>query len=110
MTPEEYWAYKAFTRDDAAERALSSSEIFMAYRQAEIRREHELKHINAQESEAQKEEALKAFDAFEKNVNASPVLKQKLKEAKAALDASPELSAKVDPNFIAGLNMLNLDD
>lgn len=110
MTPEEYWAYKAFTRDDAGEKALSSSEVFTAYRNAEMQRERELKQINASEKSAEEKAALEAFDEFEKKVNASPKLKAELKKAKAALDASPELEKQVDPNFIAGLRMLDLDD
>ena len=110
MTPEQYWAYKAFIRDDAADEALRSSEVFMAYRQAELKREAEVKVINAREKECEKEVALKAFDDFEKKIAYSPELKDKFRKIKAHLDAHPEVVPKVDPNFVAGINMLNLEE
>ncbi len=110
MTPEEYWAYKTFIRDDAADEALRKSEVFQNYKQAEIKREAELKCINLAQKEQEEADALKSFDEFEKAVNASPVLKQKLKEVKAYIAANPQAEEKMDQKLLAGLNMLNIED
>ena len=110
MTPEEYWAYKAFTRDDAADEALRKSEVFQNYKQAELQREAELVQINADKKIAEEDRLLQQIEDFEKAVHASPALKQKLKEVKAYIAAHPEAEKNVDQNLIAGLNMLNLED
>lgn len=110
MTPEEYWAYKAFVRDDATEGALRSSEVFMAYREAELKREAELQKRAEADSLKEKADALHMFEVFDKKVASSPTLKAKFKQIKAHLDANPDVAAKVDPNFIEGISMLNLDD
>src|SRR5690606_240215 len=110
MNSEDYWAYKAFTRDDATERALASSEVFMEYRKAELTREEYIRRINAETQEKEKQETLEAFDEFEKKIASSPELRNKFKQIKAHLDANPDVAAKTDPNFIAGINMLDLED
>src|SRR5690606_22068559 len=110
MNSEDYWAYKAFKRDDATERALASSEVFMEYYKSELAREDYIKRINAEAKEKEKQDVLKAFDDFEKKIASSPILKKKLRDIKAHLDANPDVAAKTDPNFIAGINMLDLDD
>jgi len=109
MTPEEYWAYKAFTRDDVTERALASSEVFMEYRKAELTREDHIRRVNAESQEKDKQETLKAFDEFERKVVSSSELKDKFRKIKAHLDENPDIAAKTDPNFIAGINMLDLE-
>lgn len=108
VTPEEYWAYKAFKRDDVTEEALRSSEIFMRYRAAEMQRENELKNINAELADANETEILNSVAEFQKKVKASPELLNKLKQVKAYLDANPEIISSVDQDFINGLNMLEL--
>lgn len=110
MTPEEYWAYKAFVRDDAAQEALESSEIFKSYAMAERVHEAELFKINAEIQAKEKEAALKIIDDLESKLAASPKLKNKLREVKAYLDKNPEMQTKVDQNFILGLSLLNLED
>jgi len=110
MTPEEYWAYKSFVRDDAADEALRKSEVFQNYKQAELQREAELEGINAMKKVAEEEQLLQQIEDFEKAVHASPSLKQKLKEVKAYIAANPEAEKTVDQNLLAGLNMINLED
>jgi len=89
---------------------LCKSEVFQNYKQAEIKREAELKGINLAQKEQEEADALKSFDEFEKAVNASPVLKQKLKEVKAYIAANPQAEEKMDQKLLAGLNMLNIED
>lgn len=110
MSPEDYWAYKAFVRDDATEESLRSSEVFMAYRQAELTREAELEKRAAVAKERERADALQAVEEFNKKVASSPELKAKFKQIKAYLDENPGVAAKVDQNFIEGINMLDLDE
>ena len=110
MTAEQYWAYKAFTQDDATEKALSGSEVFMSYRAAEMTRESELQKINDRIAEQDKSATLAEFEEFEKKIASSPELKAKFRKIKEYLQVNPEAAAKTDPNFINGLNMMDLED
>ncbi len=110
MKTEDYWAYKAFIRDDAGEQALNNSEIFMAYKRAEEIREQELAIINAQEAELEKEAVLNAFEDFQNKIDNNPELKAYLKKVKAHLDDNELAASKTDPNFITALNLLNFEE
>ena len=109
MTPEEYWAYKAFTRDDADKASLRNSEVFQSYAAAESEREQKLAAINERVKKAEEDKAFEAFEQFEQKVKSSPELLQKFREVRAALNANPELIDQVDPSFVAGIDMLDLE-
>jgi hypothetical protein len=49
-------------------------------------------------------------EAFRQKVANDPKLKAYLKKVANLLEQQPELKAKVDPNFIKGLELLDLED
>jgi len=108
VSPEEYWAYKAFKRDDTTEAALQSSEIFRLYKNAEANRESELIKINESIALKEEEDALNAFADFQEKVKNNPNLLNKLRKVKAYLDSNPDIISKLDQDFVNGLNMLEL--
>lgn len=108
-TRENYWAKLAFKNDDL-ERAYAASPIFTEYRNRMAYHDAQIKKLEAQEAEDKKEKAIKQFAALEKYVDGNPALKKKLREAKAYLIANPHEVSKVNPHFINGLNMLDLEE
>lgn len=95
--------------------AAMSSEIFRNYVAQELEREAEEASEAAQIKRAEAhlkalEEQAEAFEEFERRVEASPVLKARLKQAQDALLNNPELAAKTDPDFVRGIMMLDLDE
>lgn len=106
MTPEEYYAQKAFFRDDAAESELKKSEVFAAYKQAELTRIRETQEMERIEHQKN----LLAFEELERKIQASPKLRAEILRIKAHLDLHPEVLPKVDPNFVQAINLLNLED
>lgn len=102
--------YKDFFTDHQTRRVLDSSEVWRNYSRAEIARD-EIRQKIATEERFDKENQLMAqIEEFRQKVASNPELKAYFKKAKAALEAHPELIAKVDPNFVAGIEMLDLED
>ena len=60
------------------------------------------------EPDIDKDKVLRDFEAFEKEVLGSPRLIQVFAALKERFAEDPEYKAKVDPNFVAGVMLLNL--
>jgi hypothetical protein len=104
---------RSFLADDMTRKACEDSEIFMNYARSEMARERaENRKIAEKIEQMAREEdiVLTQLDDFRKKVAENPALAKKLKQAKVALEADPELAKKVDPNFIEGIKLLNLED
>ncbi len=55
-----------------------------------------------------KDQVLKDFESFEKAVSKSPKMREVFAALKKKFAEDPEYRAKVDPNFVAGVMLLNL--
>lgn len=108
-TAEEYWAYKFFTKDAAAEQA-QSSEIFTAYHNAELQRESEFVEQAKLEAKEDEKTAFAIFSELQEKINKSSDLKNYLRKVKNYIDSNPKFAESVDKNFLNGLNMLNLGE
>ncbi len=94
--------------------AAMDSEIFREYVKAELDREAQekidepLNMVNNLETQLDEElQTYAELEAFQKQVDASPVLKEYFKKCRALL-TNEDLRSKVDPNFINGIELLNL--
>jgi hypothetical protein len=108
---DEAWK-QFFFEDNETKRALASSEVYRNYISAETQREA-LRNDPVRKAEKKLNEELKInaeLEEFQKKVNASPILRARLQIAKEALRKNPELVKTTDPNFVKGLNLLNLGD
>jgi len=61
-----------------------------------------------QRPEVDKEKVLKDFEGFEHIVKSSPEMRQIFAALQDKFTNDPEYTAKVDPNFVAGVMMLDL--
>lgn len=105
---DEVW--KDFFDDDQTRRVMNSSEVWRNYVQAELARE-ELQKANAVKRALDDENLLMAdVEAFRQKVASNPALKTYLKRAQDMLKQHPELKERVDPNFLTGLELLDLED
>jgi DNA repair protein RadC len=105
---DEVW--KDFFDDDQTRRVMNSSEVWRNYVQSELARE-ELQKANAVKRALDNENQLMAdVEAFRQKVASNPALKAYLKKAQDVLKQHPELKEKVDPNFLTGLELLDLED
>jgi len=117
--------------DEMDWKAAMSSEIFREFVSNELKKEaaqdeenirlirqHAADQIRKEASDKQALEsevqaralAHEQFDAFEKAVKASPAMLAKFKQVKATLLSRPDLIEKVDPTFIKGIMMMELDN
>ena len=102
--------YQEFFTDHQTQRVLDSSEVWQNYSRAELARD-QLRQKRALEEKLDQENAVLAgVQQLRTAVEANPKLKAHLKRAALFLKAHPEAKAKVDPNFINGLSLLNLAD
>lgn len=103
-------AWKEFFDDEMTRKAFNDSEVFQAFARAELERE-KLRERRAAAAESDEKARLEQqMEAFAKKLEETPELKAHLKRAKAALEKDPELAKKVDPNFVNGIKLLNLED
>jgi hypothetical protein len=103
-------AWKEFLHDDMTWKAFNDSEVFREYAKRELQREASRK-LGEKEARLDEEaRLLKQLDDFQEKLEANPELLTRLKRAKAALEANPELAKQVDPSFITGIKLLNLED
>jgi len=105
---DEVW--KEFFTDRQTERAMNSSEVWRNYSQAELARDVQREKRTEQEKLDRENALMQSIEDFRRKVAASPALKAKFKQAAQVLEQHPELRDKVDPNFIRGLELLDLDD
>ena len=103
-------AWKEFLHDDMTWRAFNDSEVFQAYAKREMQRDASSKAAAKEAALDEEARLLKQLDDFQEQLESNPELLARLKKAKAALEANPELVKQVDPNFIAGIKLLNLED
>jgi len=104
---DEVW--KEFFTDRQTARVMNSSEVWRNYSQAEMARD-ELRQKRAAEAKVDEENhLLDSLEAFRQKVAADPALKAELKKAAETLKQHPELRDSVDPNFLNGLELLDLD-
>ena len=61
-----------------------------------------------QEPEVNKDEVLKNFEAFEAAVQNDPLMRRAFIALKKRFAEDPEYRAKTDPNFVAGVMLLNI--
>jgi hypothetical protein len=102
--------YKEFFTDRQTERVLNSSEVWRNYSQAELARDV-LREKRALEAKLDQEnQVLADIETFRQKVASNPKLKAYLKKVADLLEQQPELKAKVDPSFLQGLELLNLED
>jgi hypothetical protein len=102
--------YKDFFTDHQTRRVLESSEVWRNYSKAELARD-EIRQKRATDEKLDAENKLMAqIEEFRQKVASNPELKVYFKKVKATLEAHPELTAKVDPSFIAGIDLLDLED
>jgi hypothetical protein len=105
---DEIW--KDFFIDYQTQQALNSSEVWRNYVNAELARE-ELRTKNAVSKNLETENILlDEIENFRQHVEANPVLKNMFKKASDILKQYPDLKNRVDPNFIKGLELLDLED
>jgi CRISPR/Cas system-associated protein Cas5 (RAMP superfamily) len=102
--------YNEFFADHQTERALDSSEVWKSYFKNELRRDELRKRASLKEKIDEENKVLSDLEEFRQQVEASPKLKQMLKNAATMLEQHPELKEKVDANFLNGLAMLDLKD
>lgn len=102
--------YKEFFTDRQTQRVLNSSEVWRNYSQAELARD-QIRAQRTEEERLDRENQLMAdLEAFRQKVADNPELKGYLKKVAALLEEQPELREKVDPNFLHGLELLDLED
>jgi hypothetical protein len=102
--------YKEFFTDRQTQRVLNSSEVWRNYSQAEIARDV-IRTKRAEEERLDRENQLMAdVEAFRQKVADNPKLKAYLQKVASLLEEQPELREKVDPNFLHGLELLDLKD
>jgi hypothetical protein len=120
--------------DDQDWKAAMSSEIFREFVAAEIKKEaqaetrqkeddmtvirqyiagqirNEAAQVKSAEIEVDaRADAFSEFDEFEAKVKSSPEMLLKFKQAKRALIENPELLDKVDPKFVKGIMMMEIE-
>jgi len=89
--------------------AAMSSEVFRNYAQNELLKEAQ-EEAQAAAKIISKDSALDNFEGLQRRVNASPKLRGVFKKLQQAFTSNPEYTAKVDPNFVEGVLLLNVED
>jgi len=85
--------------------AAMSSEIFRNYAQNEL-----LKETRIIKEAVSENDVLDNFEGLQKRVNASPKLRGAFKQLQQLFTSNPDYTAKVDPNFVEGVLLLNVED
>lgn len=102
--------YKEFFRDRQTERVLDSSEVWRNYSQGELARDALREKQSIEEKLDYENEVLAGIEEFRQKVAANPKLKAYFQKVANLLAKQPELRAKTDPNFLKGLDLLDLED
>jgi hypothetical protein len=105
---DEVW--KDFFTDHQTARVMNSSEVWRNYASAELARDNTRVKRAAEDALDRENQLMESVEAFRQRVAGDPKLKEQLVKAAQALKNNPELRDKVDPNFLAGLSMLDLED
>ena len=102
-------AWEEFFEDDMTRKSLDSSEVFCEYARSELKREESREKLAAIKEAEEEAKLERNIDNFQKKVDSDEKLKGYLKKAKEALEKDPELAKKVDPNFVNGIKLLDLE-
>lgn len=102
--------YKDFFTDHQTRRVLEDSEVWRNYSRTEIARDEIRKKYAAEEKLDAENTLMNQVEEFRQKVAGNSELKAYFKKVKAKLAEHPELIQKVDPNFIAGIELLDLED
>src|SRR5690606_244078 len=105
---DEVW--KDFFTDHQTTRVMNSSEVWRNYSQAELARERRREKCALDGALDRENLVLSDLEAFREKVAGNPKLKAYLKKVANQLDEQPELKSGVDPNFLRGLELLDLED
>ncbi len=90
--------------------AMDASTVFSSYVDCLKRSDEQFRSYQAFKKEAETKNAMEAMEAFEARLASDPQLKSKLAQTKRYLIENPDVAAKADPAFIAGLNMFDFGD
>lgn len=102
--------WENFMRDNMTWEALNKSEVFSAYMREESRRmADDAKQARAAAAETERQAVLKLGE-LQRQVNENESLRAALLKAKRALASDESLRGQVDPDFVRGLEMLDLGD
>jgi hypothetical protein len=93
----------AYSKEDW--NAAMSSEVFREYLKGELHKE-----AAPQPPPVDKSQVLGEFADFEQKVRSNPKLKLAFQTLQAKFRTDPEYTAKVDPQFVKGVMLLNLSD
>lgn len=105
---DEVW--KDFFKDHQTTRVMNSSEVWRNYSQAELARERLREKRAIEERLDSENQILSELNEFREKVAGNPKLKAYLKKVADELEKNPELKNGVDPNFLRGLELLDLED
>jgi hypothetical protein len=101
--------YKEFFRDRQTERAFKDSEVWDIYSRYEMANDRAREKRAMEEKLDRENEVMRDVEQFRQKVASDPKLKAYFQKVAALLEQQPELRAKVDPKFLAGLELLDLD-
>jgi hypothetical protein len=88
--------------------AAMSSEVFRGYLAGQLAKEA-MPKPQVQEPEVDKGEVLEQLSALEAHINSSPQLRTAFAALRKKFVEDPEYTAKVDPLFVKGVLMLDLE-
>ena len=92
-----------YSKEDWA--ALMSSEVFREYYSSALSKEAQAVH----EETLLKRQIFEKFQDLQKQINASPELKEAFKALQEKFATDEEYTKQVDPKFVAGVLTLKLD-
>jgi hypothetical protein len=103
-------SWRNFYKDHETEKALNSSEVYRNYIQAALEQEKQSKTDALEDKLDEDYDTLQAVEQFNMKILENPKLKAKFKQARDYLETHPEVVSKVDPSFIKGLKLLDLEE
>lgn len=101
--------YKEFFRDRQTERAFADSDVWKIYSKYEMANDHVREKRAVEEKLDRENELMEAVEEFRAKVAGNPDLKAYFQKVAVLLQQQPELKDKVDPSFLQGLELLDLD-
>lgn len=90
--------------------AAMDSEVFRSYLSIEMKKKAREEELKKKEQQYAEKNAVSNFEEFQNKVNASKELKETFKKIKEAFLSNPESKKGVDPSFVNGVMLLNIED
>lgn len=87
--------------------AAMSSEVFREYMARELRRQAE--YVPETTPEIDEDQLYKDLAQLEAHINSNPMLRQAFSSLRQKFVDDPDYAAQVDPSFVRGVFMLDLD-